>query len=255
VPASVLHELVSTPLSVQNAAGLGAQTSSPFTAVTGRPPLIATVNGPAGGQRVPEVVYVGADYCPYCAIERYALVLALSRIGTFHGLTTTVSGANDGSIPAFSFHGASYASAFAAFRGYEAEDRNGAPLDTPPPAVKSLWTAQSQALSGSIGFPFLNFGGKFALSGEPAGLQRTASTLIGSNGRGAGLSMSQLVEGIHHPGSTFGSIFGASAILSEANYIDGAVCVLDGGKPATVCGAAGVRAAEAVLRSASPRRI
>ena len=35
----------------------------------------------------PLVLYVGAEYCPYCAAERCAMVQALSRFGTFSNLT------------------------------------------------------------------------------------------------------------------------------------------------------------------------
>src|SRR5438876_6623085 len=34
----------------------------------------------------PVVLYVGAQYCPFCAAERWALVLALSRFGHWAGL-------------------------------------------------------------------------------------------------------------------------------------------------------------------------
>ena len=47
---------------------------SPLTATTGQPALTS------GGK--PEILYVGAEYCPYCAAERWAMVVALSRFGT-----------------------------------------------------------------------------------------------------------------------------------------------------------------------------
>src|SRR5438309_707950 len=34
-----------------------------------------------------EVLYIGAEYCPYCAAERWSLVVALSKFGSFSGLT------------------------------------------------------------------------------------------------------------------------------------------------------------------------
>lgn len=263
VAAPVLGELISTPLAVQSAAGIGSQSAAPYDVLSGTAPL-SLARGATTGSRsvatqvpaqVPELVYVGAEFCPYCAVERYALVLALSRFGTFHGLTTTRSGANDGDIPALSFHGASYESRYVAFRGYEAENRDGAPLDPPPGAIERLWTSQSAALVGSPSFPYLNLGGRFVLVGEPSGLRTTAATLMGSNGQGSGLTMSQIVAGIHSPGSGVGAAFDASAILSEANYLDAAVCLLDSGQPGTVCTSPGVRAAAQVLRGTTARRI
>ena len=34
---------------------------------------------------------MGAEYCPYCAAQRWAMIVALSRFGTFSGLTTVHS--------------------------------------------------------------------------------------------------------------------------------------------------------------------
>ena len=39
----------------------------------------------------PLITYVGAEYCPYCAAERWALAVALSRFGTFSNLSATHS--------------------------------------------------------------------------------------------------------------------------------------------------------------------
>ena len=43
----------------------------------------------------PTVTYVGAEYCPYCAAERWALAVALSRFGTFTHLSATHSAGTD----------------------------------------------------------------------------------------------------------------------------------------------------------------
>jgi hypothetical protein len=32
------------------------------------------------------MLYIGAEYCPYCAAERWPLVMALSKFGTFSNL-------------------------------------------------------------------------------------------------------------------------------------------------------------------------
>ena len=37
----------------------------------------------------PKVLYIGAEYCPYCAAQRWALAVALSRFGTFDKLART----------------------------------------------------------------------------------------------------------------------------------------------------------------------
>ena len=41
------------------------------------------------------MLYIGAEYCPYCAAERWSMIVALSRFGTFSGLTTIRSAAHE----------------------------------------------------------------------------------------------------------------------------------------------------------------
>ena len=56
----------------------------------------ATVDGTALTQNgKPEVLYIGSEYCPFCAAQRWAMVNAFSRFGTFTGLTTTHSSSTD----------------------------------------------------------------------------------------------------------------------------------------------------------------
>ena len=50
--------------------------TDPLEPVTGCP---AALTGPSGS---PELFYYGAEYCPYCAAERWSVVIALSRFGT-----------------------------------------------------------------------------------------------------------------------------------------------------------------------------
>ena len=65
----------------------------------------------------PEILYIGAEYCPFCAAERWALVMALSKFGTFTGLKGTSSSAIDTnpSTPTFSFYGSTYKSPYISF--------------------------------------------------------------------------------------------------------------------------------------------
>jgi hypothetical protein len=59
------------------------------------------------------VLYAGAEYCPFCAAERWALATALSRFGTFTNLGTTASAGGQEYAPntaTLSFHGATYTS-------------------------------------------------------------------------------------------------------------------------------------------------
>src|SRR4051812_39000218 len=74
--ASVLRSVAQVPQSTLAAVGVRA--------VTGWPKRIA--DAPLTQGEKPLILYVGAEYCPFCAAERWSLVQALSRFGTFHDL-------------------------------------------------------------------------------------------------------------------------------------------------------------------------
>jgi hypothetical protein len=61
-----------------------------------------TVNGK------PAVVYLGAISCPYCAENRWAMALALSRFGSFQQLFKGYSAIGDGDIPTIYWAPAEY---------------------------------------------------------------------------------------------------------------------------------------------------
>src|ERR1700733_10807781 len=83
---SVLGQLTSVPAATLDQVGAGTTAANP-TPITG-----AALT--SGGK--PEVLYIGAEYCPYCAAERWAMVVALSRFGTLSGLGLIHSAAEDG---------------------------------------------------------------------------------------------------------------------------------------------------------------
>ena len=96
--ARVVKELTSVPASVLDTVGAGSLSGVGIgrTSTSGSG-YLAPVSGPpltSGG--TPEVLYLGADFCPYCAAVRWPLIVALSRFGTFSGLRTTRSGIANG---------------------------------------------------------------------------------------------------------------------------------------------------------------
>ncbi|MEM3791396.1 MAG: DUF929 family protein, partial [Candidatus Micrarchaeaceae archaeon] len=46
-------------------------------------------------QGKPAVVYIGAEYCPFCAAERWALIIALMRFGNLSNISYMVSSPTD----------------------------------------------------------------------------------------------------------------------------------------------------------------
>src|SRR5215831_9668816 len=74
LPASVTKNITTVPASTLNSVGLGTVPSGAISAISDKP---LTSNGK------PEMLYIGAEFCPYCAAERWAMAVALSRFGTF----------------------------------------------------------------------------------------------------------------------------------------------------------------------------
>jgi hypothetical protein len=226
------------------------------TAVTSVPPAtLDTVGG--GTARVapakitspalstdgkPEVLYVGAEYCPFCAAERWAVVVALSRFGTFTGLGQTSSSPTDvhPNTTTLTFHGASYASTHLAFVGREIESNqvvNGgyAPLDRLTAAQQALVTKYDAppytTSTGSI--PFVDIGGRYIISGasyDPSVLQ--------------GKTHQQIATALADPASPI-----ARAVDGTANLITAALCKITNGQPAAVCTSAGVTTVATKLAS------
>jgi hypothetical protein len=197
-------------------------------AVAGRPPELT---GPGGR---PEVLYIGAEYCPFCAAQRWALAVALSRFGTLSGLEATHSSRvdpTDPGTPTLSFAHARYVSPWVDFVPVElASNRvvngNYAPLEHPSAAQQSLLDRYDRAPytteTGAI--PFLDFGNRRILVGasyDPALLH--------------GLTQAQVARDLSHPSSPV-----AQAVDGTANRLTAAVCQLTGGRPGRVCRTPGV---------------
>lgn len=182
----------------------------------------------SGGK--PQVLFIGAEYCPYCAAERWAIVQALSRFGSFGNLASIHSSPTDvyPNTATFSFHGAAYHASTIAFVSREVETVTGAPLEVPTSAQVALW----QRYTGKPGsFPFLDIAGRYVVTGpsfDPGVLK--------------GLTAQQVAAQLADPASPV-----ARAVDGAANVLTAAVCKATNGQPASVCSAPGVTAAATVL--------
>lgn len=212
-PAAVVSAVTSVPASTLTTVGAG-------TAMAAPQPIKAADLTTSDGK--PSVLYVGAEYCPYCAAERWAMVQALSRFGTFHDLGATKSSSHDvfPNTPTFSFHGAGYASDYLGFVGKEIYSNqvqgNGyAPLDTLTGSEQDVFAKYSD--NGA--FPFIDLGGRYAVSG----VQFDNKVL-------QGLTMAEIANALADPSSPV-----AKAVDGAANTLAAALCNLTNGKPATAC--------------------
>jgi Domain of unknown function (DUF929) len=230
--ASVVSDLTTVPASTTDKIGNGGgQVSATPKAVTNGTPL--TANGK------PEMLYIGAEYCPYCAAERWAMINALSRFGTFSGLSTIHSAAANGAgqaepypnTPTWTFHGSTYTSKYLTFTPVETQT-NIPDKSSGTYTVLQAPTKEQQALltkydvppyvpSGSEGaIPFIYFGGKYIIAGASYNPQVLA-----------GLSWSKIASEVkNNPSSDV-----AKAVVGTANYITAAICKMTGNQPASAC--------------------
>jgi thiol-disulfide isomerase/thioredoxin len=204
-PASqgVLADLTGVPVSVETTVGSGLS-SVGMKAVSGAPQI-------AGAK--PTVLFVGAEFCPYCAAERWSIIQALSRFGTFTGIAQIRS--SEDNLPTFDFAAASYSSKYVTFTPIELEGQRGQQL-------RHLTALQSRIFStysGGGSFPFLYVAGQYAQSG--AGF---SPELL------AGLDQQQVAAQLTNPSTDL-----TRSIVGEANVLTAAICDVDGNAPTPVC--------------------
>ncbi len=178
----------------------------------------------------PKVLYVGAEYCPFCAMERWALIGALSRFGTFTGVTETTSSSDDvhPNTPTFSFKDAKYTSDVVAFEAVETQDRNKQPLQTLDGENLALF----QKFNPGGGIPWITYGGTHATDGATV----DANAFEGK-------TYDQIIAGIQDPTSDIGK-----TVTPAINMITAQICDQTKGKPANVCTSQGVAAASVLLK-------
>jgi hypothetical protein len=221
--AQIVRELADIPAATFDQVGTG--NAAGLKAISGDAEL--TVNGK------PEVLYIGGEFCPYCAAERWALATALSRFGTLNAPNLIHSSATDAypNTPTLSFVGSSYTSRYLSFTPVEwygeATDAS-TPfghvyLQQPTQQEEALF---SQYSGGSI--PFVDIANRYIVPQA----QYLPSDL-------AGLTWAQIAADVRNPSSTV-----AKDIDGAANIITAALCKVTGGQPADVCTSAGVKAAE-----------
>jgi hypothetical protein len=225
---ALVSQVTGVPAATLNQVGTGSVQTPPVK-ISG--PLLTS-----GGK--PEVLFVGAEFCPFCAAERWGIIVALSRFGTFTGLATTHSAVEDGAgnsepypnTRTWTFVTARFTSKYLAFTSVETNTNIPDTATGGYTTLQSLTKAQQAIVAkydaapyvpaadaGSI--PFINFGNKWMIVGasySPAVLQ--------------GLSWAQIAADLSHPASPV-----AQGVLGTANVMTATICSTTGNQPATVC--------------------
>jgi thiol-disulfide isomerase/thioredoxin len=197
-------------------------------------------------QGKPVLLYVGAEYCPYCATLRWPLVVALRRFGTLSHLKYMRSTSADvyPDTPTLSFYGATYRSPYLQLEAVEQAGRNPVGGQFPPlMKLTPAETAHYLALDGppylpasqAGDIPFLDLADRFLWIGAPFD-----PTYL------RGLSWSQVIADLNQPSSPVGQ-----RVAAQANLLSAAICSLDGQRPVAVCRSPGVLAASRRLPKGS----
>jgi hypothetical protein len=216
-PAAVMDDISSVHQATLAQIGSPKSLAGPI-AVAGNPPELS------GSDGKPEILYVGAEFCPFCAAERWALVEALLRFGAFENLGTTHSSSTDEypDTQTFSFFDSRYSSPDLDFASVELETNE--QVGGAYPTLERL-TRQETAVvdtydrapytSQAGAIPFVDIANRFVSVGasfDPAVL--------------SGLSLRQIAGSLSDPRSPV-----AVAIDGTANLIASAISAATGEQP------------------------
>lgn len=232
LPASIVNQVTGVPVSAlvkaaETAAKVDREKTPKGTTVV--PPYkIGGTPYTSGGK--PALLYLGAEFCPYCAGERWALVMALGKFGTFHNLVGTSSSSTDvnASTPTFSFRGSTYNSKYLSFVPVETENNTGGALDKATAAEDALqarWDVPPYVSAQNAGngypIPFVYIDGKYLLTG----IQYDASHIAGFNIQDAA------------PYTTAGNNPTSAGAEGAAGMIVADLCTVTHNQPGSVCNA------------------
>ena len=243
---AVLGVLSTVPTSTFDAVGVtvaGTTLTAP-SVVTG--PAPATVGGK------PDVLFVGAEFCPFCAAERWSLVVALARFGRFTQLHDSASAPQTvfPNTSTFTFDGVGYASRYVTLTGVELYSGTTGPdgtftrLDRLSPGQAALVARDAPQASGVAAgtAPVVDVAGRLV-----------AVTSGFSPALLAGLSQAQIAGDVANPTLSATGSGGTSvpptgqAIIAVANQLSAGICASTGQQPVAVCHSRGVRTADAAL--------
>ncbi|MEJ2776397.1 DUF929 family protein [Sulfolobaceae archaeon RB850M] len=176
----------------------------------------------------PVIIFVGAEWCPYCGAEMWAFIIALERFGNISGLEYMLSSSTDvyPNTPTFTIVNVTYQSPYLYLLEYEYQNRNHQPLQSIPANIYQLWQNLGR---GSI--PFVYVSGLYYQVGSTV----NPSLLSGKN-------WSYVFQQLHNLSSPI-----AKEIYASANLLTAEFCIATDGKPYNVCGIQEIKHLESLL--------
>lgn len=225
VNSSVLSELksVAANMTLADEVGLG---------LVGSPPVGTGNVTPLVANGKPEILYIGANYCPFCAVTRWGFTLALMRFGNFSSLHYMTSSANDsyGSSPTFTFYNSSYSSSLIDFTSVELYEnvpcgygcyvklQNATGFED---GLLNKYDSPTTSCSSGGCIPFIDFGNVSIQDGAPVSPQFIYKQTWGA-------VIANLTDI-----NTYQSL----AIIGTANIFTAQICKMTNNQPASVCDA------------------
>lgn len=247
--SQVFKDVTQVDPNILSVAGTG-KLQSPFKATQGNPPALT---GPTGK---PEFLYIGGEYCQPCAAQRWAMVVALSRFGTFsqlYQITTSPVDSPPG-LSTFTFYpklykAPVYISQYIDFVPVEeftnVQNSNGSypTLQTPTAAQQKLFATYDAppyidaANAGSI--PFIDIANKYIAIGLASGAGQSPAF---STQDISGKQWSDIANSLADTSSTI-----SQHILGSANYLTAGICMATGQQPGSVCSTGVIQTIEKTL--------
>ena len=244
--ATVVAQVTSVPASVYDTIGITSSVSpiDPPVVVKGQPPLTFSTSD---GTTLPGVYFYGAEYCPYCAAERWALVTALSRFGTFTGLDNMQSSSTDvfPNTQTFTFAHATFKSKYIVFHPQEYYSNQVNASGTGYTVLQPFKGDEAKLVGkydtatyfpaslqqGQNGFPFVDIENKVLSS------TNYAPSLLEQ------VTRDEIAGGLTDTKNPV-----TQAIIASANYLVASTCAITKDQPAAVCTSKGVMAAAKALK-------
>jgi thiol-disulfide isomerase/thioredoxin len=221
LPPAVAQNITNVPASTLSKVGTGALAASGL-------PVKPITDTALTSANKPEMLYIGAEYCPYCAAMRWSMAIALSKFGTFGSFKGIHSSSTDvyPNTPTVTFHNQRYSSPYLTFTPVEHQAVNSKRLQPVSKSQQALWAKYDSDSQGRQGYPFIDFGNKTIITGPLFSPQVLH-----------GLSWAQVASKLKNPNDPV-----AQNVDAAANYITAAICKMTGGKPGSVCTAPQVKA-------------
>jgi uncharacterized protein DUF929 len=236
LPASVSRAVTGVPAAALAAVGAGSVPA--FLAAHGQSHALTAIGGrPLARNGRPEILYIGAEFCPYCAGMRWAMAVALGRFGTFSPLRGIHSAPSPESYPStatLTFYRSRYLSRYLSFTPVEHQTVNHSPLQPLTAAQQQIWS-RYQPDPRTRGYPFTDIGNRYLVTvlDDPAPL--------------AGKTWSQIARALADPSSPI-----AKGVDGAANYLTAAICRATGNAPASVCTAPYIKSLQNGLSATGP---